>query len=447
MMIYFKKFFLVTSFLLFGSSAFADWPNWRGPNFNGSANNEHKRGYPIDFSPTKNVKWSIELDGPSASTPIIIGDNVFLSGTKLSSDENLASALVALCIDRYSGKILWVKDAGSGYQPGAKDGSALQLDSRSNYSSPSPVVSEKYAVFFYGNGDLVCFDYSGKLIWRRNIQQDYGDFCFQWTFSSSPLLFKECIFLPVLQRNEPVHNRGKEDAKSSILCIDLNDGKTIWRQIRDTPARKESRESFSTIIPHEGLLLVAGGDHLTAHNPRDGSEIWRWGTWNPGHKQEWWRLVPSPVVGDNKILVCAPKNAPVYAIEYSNKNEAKLAWDTSGSKEVTSDVPTPLFYDNHFYVLSDLRKNLSKVQPNNGSLIWKVDLPGKYKWRASPSAADGKIYIMNHNAEVLVLDATDGEILHSVKMGDSYDDQTRSSIALSDGQIFIRTNKKLYCIQ
>ena len=446
-MIYFKKIFSLTPILIFGCSAFADWPNWRGPNFNGSANDQRKYVYPVDFSPTENVKWSIELEGPSASTPIVIGDHVFLSGTKLSNEANPASALVALCIERNTGKVLWVKNAGSGYQPGTEDGSTLQLDSRSNYSSPSPVVSEKHAVFFYGNGDLVCFDYNGKLVWRRNIQQDYGDFCFQWTFSSSPLLFNERLFLPVLQRDEPVHNRGKEDAKSSILCIDLNDGKTIWRQIRDTPAKKESRESFSTIIPYGNLLLVAGGDHLTAHNPEDGSEAWRWGTWNPGHKQEWWRLVPSPVVGGHKILVCAPKNAPVYAIDFSTQNEAKLAWDTSGSKEVTSDVPTPLFYDNHFYVLSDLRKNITKIEPSNGSLVWKVDLPGKYKWRASPSAAAGKIYLMNHNAEVLVMDASEGQILHSVKMGDSYDDQTRSSIALSNGQIFIRTNKKLYCIQ
>jgi outer membrane protein assembly factor BamB len=444
---YFKTFFALTSVFIVWTSAFADWPNWRGPNFNGSANDQYKQGYPVEFSPTKNVKWSVELEGPSASTPIVVGDHVFLSGTRLSSDSGLASALVALCIERSTGKVLWVKNSGSDYQPGSGDGSKLQLDSRSNYSSPSPVVNENYAVFFYGNGDLVCFDYNGKLVWRRNIQQDYGDFCFQWTFSSSPLLLNDRLFLPVLQRDEPVHNRGKEDAKSSILCIDLYNGKTIWRQIRETPAKKESRESFSTIIPHGDLLLVAGGDHLTAHNPKDGSEIWRWGTWNPGHKQEWWRLVPSPVVGNNRILVCAPKNAPVYAIDSSTKNEAKLTWDTSGIKEVTSDVPTPLFYDNYFYILSDLRKNLSKIEPHDGSLIWKVDLPGKYKWRASPSAADGKIYLMNHNAEVLVIDATKGEILHSVKMGDSYDDQTRSSIALSNGQIFIRTNKKLYCIQ
>jgi outer membrane protein assembly factor BamB len=80
-------------------------------------------------------------------------------------------------------------------------------------------------------------------------------------------------------------------------------------------------------------------------------------------------------------------------------------------------------------------------------LCFGIDLPGKYKWRSSPTGADGKIYIMNHNAEVLVISAKNGDILNSAKMGDDYDDLTRSSIALTGGQVYIRTNKKLYCIE
>ncbi len=428
------------------SALLADWPNWRGPNFNGSADEGIK--YPSNFSKTKNVNWVLDLAGPSASTPIVFEDFVFLSDTKFSDNDTKPSSLLAKCVDRKTGKLLWSSQAGSGYQPGNMDGNLLQLDSRSNYSSPSPVASQNHAVFFYGNGDLVCFDHSGKLLWQRNIQKDYGDFCFQWTFSASPLLMQDRLYLPVLQRNEKVHQRGKENAESFILCIDLEAGHTIWKHIRDTTAKKESREAFSTILPHRGNLVVAGGDFLTAHKPEDGSEVWRWGTWNPGHKQEWWRLVPSPVAGDDRILVCAPKNAPVYAVSNSqNKQIAKLAWDTAKNKDITSDVPTPLYFENHFYILSDLRKNLCKLLPSDGSVIWKLDLPGKYKWRASPSGADGKIYLMNHNAEVLVVSSNNGKILHSAKMGDEYDDQTRSSVALSDGQLFIRTNKNLYCIQ
>ena len=442
-----RKVFLTLIYCFFFTSlSFANWPNWRGPNFDGSATGNFK--YPTVFSPELAVRWSHELEGPSASTPVVMNDRVFLSGTRLAIERESEPNLLAMCIDRKSGDTLWIKSAGSGYQPGDKDGNILQLDSRSNYSSPSPVASSTEVVFFYGNGDLVCFSHDGDLKWRRNLQADLGDFCFQWTFSASPTLYDGRLYLPVLQRDEQVHGRGNKDAESFLLCLNLKSGKTIWRHVRTTPAKKESREAFSTIIPYNDSLLVAGGDFLTSHNPINGSELWRWGTWNNGHKQEWWRLVPSPVAGDGKVLVCAPKKAPVFAISLSGKKSgAKLAWDSTKSKEVTSDVPTPLFYRGFFYVLSDLRQNISKLDPENGVVVWTLKLPGKYKWRASPTGADGKIYLMNHNAEALVLSSESGEILHAVKMGDEYDDQTRSSIALSQGQLFIRTNKKLYCIE
>ena len=271
------------------------------------------------------------------------------------------------------------------------------------------------------------------------------------TFSSSPTLHRNRLYLPVLQRDEPVHGRGKPNAESFLLCMDPKNGKTLWKKTRASSARKESLESFGTIIPHEGQLLVAGGDVLTGHDPKTGNELWRWGTWNPGHKQEWWRLVPSPVVGGGRMLVCAPKKAPVYAIETglsgTHSGEDGLAWSTEDQPILTSDVPTPLYYRDKFFVLSDLRKVLSRVNPKNGKLEWSLELPCKYKWRSSPTGGDGKIYMMNHNGEVLVVSSESGKILTHAKMGDSYDDNTRSSVALAGNNLFIRTNKILYCIE
>ena len=112
-----------------------------------------------------------------------------------------------------------------------------------------------------------------------------------------------------------------------------------------------------------------------------------------------------------------------------------------------SDVPTPLFYRGDFFILSDLRKNLSRVDPTTGKSSWSLTLPGKYKWRGSPTAGDGKIYFMNHNGMVLVVSADKGNILHQAQMGDTYDDNTRSSIAIVSNNLFIRTNENLYCIE
>ena len=304
-------------------------------------------------------------------------------------------------------------------------------------------------VFFFGNGDLICYKFNGERKWFRNLQKDYGDFCFQWTFSASPTIHDGFLYMPVLQRDQKVHQRGVDGAESYLLKLNLTDGNTVWKVARPTSARMESRESFASIIPHEGELLVAGGDFLTSHSSLNGDELWRWGTWNMGHRQEWWRLVPSPVVGAGKVLICAPKGNPVYAVNVGREMADKpvLAWDSKDKKNITSDVPTPLFYDEFFYVLSDLKKTITKLDPNEGNLVWELPLPGKYKWRSSPTAGDNKIYLMNHNAHVYVISALDGSIIHSAKMGEEYDDSTRSSIALSAGALYIRTNKILYCIE
>lgn len=429
---------------------FGNWPNWRGPNFDGSS--QSTSSLPEIFDDSVGVKWKTRLPGSSAATPIIYEDRVFVPSISITAGKKSEGRgeLRALCLDAKSGKVLWDKNAGSGYRPGQKDGFDFMLHDRSNYASPSPVIGDDSVFFFYGNGDLLAFDFDGNKKWSRNLQKDYGDFCFQWTFSASPTYWKKKLYLPILQRNEPVHGRGKENAESYILCIDPLSGKTLWRHVRDSNAQKESLESFGTIIPFDEKLYIAGGDVLTSHHPDTGEELWRWGTWNPGHKEQWWRLVPSPVIGGGVALVCAPKRAPVFAIKLNESEkggEGRLRWETSADPLLTSDVPTPLFYRKKFYILSDLKKKLFQVDPQTGSTQWSVDLPGKYKWRSSPTAGDGKIYIMNHNAMVIVVSASSGKILNQAEMGGSYDDNTRSSIAISQANLYIRTNENLYCIE
>ena len=427
-----------------------DWPNWRGPTHNGSS--AESGLLPSSFDQKKNVKWKTQMPGPSAATPIVVGNKVFVSSILVPAKSNNPSEgkLIALCVNRENGEIIWQNEAGSGYRPSG-DGFDYKLDSKSNYASPSPVSDGKMVVFFYGNGDLVCYSLSGEEIWKRNIQKDYGDFCFQWTFSASPTFMEGNLYLPVLQRDEPVHGRGKPSSDSYILSINSGNGKTIWKHTRPSNAKKESLESFGTIIPHDDQLIIAGGDVITGHDPKSGDEIWRWGTWNPGHKQEWWRLVPSPVFGDGVFLVCAPKKAPIFAVKEglvgTHEGDSGLRWNTMQQGDLTSDVPTPLFYDGKFYILSDLKKVLTRVDPKTGRAEWNLNLPGKYKWRASPTAGNGMIYTMNHNAEVLVVSSETGTVLNFAKMGSEYEDNVRSSIAISGTNLFIRTNENLYCIE
>ena len=420
-----------------------NWANWRGPNWNGSID---AKDLPVKFSPTEKVKWKADLGGNGASTPIIVGK--FLFTTAANADKG---QLLAICIERSTGKIIWSKDAGSGYQPNG-DGTKAALGSRSNYASPSPISDGKTAIFFFGNGDLVAYNVKGNEKWRRNIQKEEGDFTFQWTFSSSPVLLNGKVYLAVLQRDEIVHGRGKDGNESFILCFDLESGNKDWKVIRKSPAQKESLESFGTIIPSvingKTQLVIAGGDILTGHEPETGKELWRWGTWNKNHREKFWRLVTSPTQGpDNIFLVCAPSKEPVYAVQIDKYNKPSLLWKSAERSNVTSDVPTPLYYMNYYFVLSDVRKKLSKVNPKTGEVLWEIDTPGLSKYRGSPLGADGKLYFMNHGGEVVVIDANDGKMLAKANaMAGDDDTHARASI-ISDGEkIYVRTETKIFCI-
>jgi len=424
--------------LLFTASAHADnWGQFRGPHFNGSA---HEKNLPTNWSTTKNIAWSADLPGPSAATPCVWNNRIFISSTDSASD-----SLKAMCFNRKNGQLLWEHVIATG----------TSQDTRSNFSAPSPATDGELVVFFYGNGDLAAFDFAGKKLWSRNIQKDYGSFAFQWTFSTSPLLFDGKLYLQVLQRDVAVRDRGLKDRKneSYLLAMNPKTGKTLWRHIRPSKANAESLEAFSTPMPykHNGRteIVVVGGDDLTGHDPETGDELWRWGTWNPdriGH----WRLVPSAVAGDGVILACAPKKDPIYAVKAGGKgqlDDSALLWTSKKERAVTSDVPTPAFYDGDFFVLSDVTKTLSRVEPKSGKVKWSVKTTGGSKYEASPLAADGKIYLVNFDGEVVIVNAADGEQINVIPMVEERTkDVVRSAIVASDGQLFIRTNRKLYCV-
>jgi len=429
----FMVFVILSASLVCGGQ----WPHWRGPNFNGSTD---EKNLPSDWSRTDRIVWTADLPGSSAATPIIWDDRVFISGVDASRNK-----LIAMCLDRTNGKLLWQRDIAKG----------TSRDERSTFAASSPVTDGKIVVFFYSRGELACFNVDGSRKWERNLHDDYGEFAFQWTPGSSPTLFGGRLYVQVLQRDVPARGHGMSDKvnESYILAVNPNTGKTLWRHIRPSKAVAESREAFSTPIPAtidgRQQLLVAGGDALTGHDLATGKELWRWGTWNPGRIRSW-RLVPSPVAAGNIVLACAPKNDPIYAIRVKGTgvyDDRSIAWVSRDIKEVSSDVPTPAYYDGDFFVLSDLRQHLSRVEPQTGKVKWSIETPGRRKYEASPLAADGKIYIIDHSGEVAIVNAANGDILKQIPMDKPSGQQfVRASITAAHGQLFIRTTNKLYCV-
>lgn len=416
------------------NSVFAkNWPQWRGPDFNGSTT---EKSLPTNWSKTENVAWKTPLPGMSGATPAIWGDSIFVSSPDAQKSLNL------LCINRTDGKIRWQKQVAIGDK----------TIGRNNMASPSPVTDGKSVFALFGTGNLAAYDFSGKELWTRNLAKDFGKFSIMWLYGSSPLLYKGKLYVQVLQR-EPIPSDythaidDKPHRESYLLCIDPKTGKDLWRHIRKTDAKMESNEAYSTPVPFEGEngteILVVGGNCITGHNAETGEEIWRCDGLNE-KDGNWMRIVPSPVTGAGMIFACAPKREPVFAIKSGGKGNitaTHLAWKF---EEYPSDCVTPLFYQNKLFVLDGDKQMMTCLEPKTGKKLWQGNMGVREIFRSSPTGADGKIYCLSERGTAVVLDAgNEFKILSTIRMGE---EPIRSSIAVSDGQLFIRTAQNLYCI-
>jgi outer membrane protein assembly factor BamB len=249
-------------------------------------------------------------------------------------------------------------------------------------------------------------------------------------------------------------------AKSYLLAVDPASGKDIWRHFREDDARGETKEAYTTPIPHTTAagrdeIILIGGDAVTGHDPQSGAELWRYTGWNPG-KIGHWRMVPSVVAGGGVVVACAPKGGPVMAM---NEDSGKEAWVNS---KITSDVSIPLFYKGSFYVLDPNGKKVHRVEPKDGEVKWTAELGGGAIFRASPTGADDKIYCINVNGDVWVLSPDDGKVLHKTSLAGeapaqdaggggprggrrSRESGARGTIAAADGALFVRMPDTLYC--
>jgi len=410
-----------------------NWPQWRGPFFNGSTT---EKGLPTDWSRTNNVAWTAPLPGWGSATPAVWDDSVFVSSP--DGQKNL----LLLCLDRKNGQVRWRKVVAQGDRERG----------RNNMASPSPVTDGKNVFCLFATGDLAAFDFAGQELWTRNLAKEYGGFANMWIYGSSPMLHDGKLYVQVLQRNpcpgDYAHARDdKPERESFLLCLDPRTGKNLWRHVRPSDARDEAQEAYSTPVPYTGRagteILVVGGDYLTAHSPDTGAELWRCGGLND-RQERFWRIVPSPVVADGMIIACGPKRDPVLAIKPGGKGlvtDTHVAWKF---QEFPSDCVTPLFYQQRLFVLDGDRQMMTCLEPKTGATRWQGNLGVRDIFRASPTGADGKVYCVSEKGTVVVLEAgSEFKILSTIRMDEA---PVRSSIAVAHGALFIRTASSLYCI-
>lgn len=429
------RLFTLAAFTLTLAAHAENWPQWRGPLFNGSS---PEKNLPETWT-KETVKWTAPLPGPSGATPAVWGDSIFISSPDAQKN------LLLLCLDRKDGKVRWQKQIATG---------DLTVG-RGNMASPSPVTDGKNVFVLYGTGDLAALDFDGNIQWQRNLGADYGRFAIMWLYGSSPLLFDGRLYVQVLQRspvpnNYPALAGGDSARESYLLALDPASGKTLWKTARPTEARMESAESYATPVPAIGAdgkaqLLLVGGNCLTGHDPATGAELWRGYGLNP-KDGEWMRIVASPVSAAGLAIACGPKKEPMLAFRTDGKGDITttgLAWKDEERK--TPDVCTPAYDGHRLYVVDGDGHTLTAFDPQTGGKIWVGELPDRTVIRSSPTVADGKIYIVNEKGTVMVCAAGDEfKVLATIPMGDA--EGTRASVAVSGGQLFLRTTEALYCV-
>jgi outer membrane protein assembly factor BamB len=397
---------------------FADnWPAWRGADGMGHSK---EKDLPVKWSATENVKWKIDLPGPCNSTPIVWGDKVFLTqATEKGQKRSL------MCLARKDGNVLWTKTV---------EYKGKEITHATNpYCSASPVTDGERVVVSYGSAGLFCYDFRGELLWQR----DLGECQHIWGNAASPVIHGDLVIL----------NFGPGE-RTFLLAVNKKDGKDVWKV--EEAGGKRGGEELSTWIGSWSTPVVAkidGHDELImtwpgvvkAYDPKDGKVLWSCKGLEKDSFAD--RLVyTSPLVTREVVVAMAGFMGPYLAVKPGGKGDVtethRLWRETKAPQRVGSGV----LVGDHVYIVNE-PGTAQCIEWKTGKTLW-TERVGAKSW-GSMVHADGKLYLLNQEGETIVLEASP---TFKVVSRNALKEHSNSSIAVSDGDLFIRTDKHLWCI-
>jgi len=383
----------------------ADWPAWRGATGQGHS---VETNLPQSWSDTEHVKWKIPLENPGNSTPVIHGPHLYL--TQANTGGSVRSLF---CFQRSNGKQVWRKDVSY---------SKKERNWNQNwYGNASPATDGERVVVCFGSAGLYCFDTKGNELWKRT---DLGQWEHPFGNASSPVLYGDLV----IQWCGP-----NEKGRNFLLAVDKKSGKTVWEH-------EEQQGSWGTplIISADGRdqLLLSTVPSLKGLDPKSGKELWH-------------------CEGLTKYVYTSPLFANGVAVAMSGYNGAALAVKLGGTGDITANrlwlhpqniqrVGSGVIVGDHVYIVEE-NGVPHCYELKTGKEVWKVaKRPGGNTW-GSMVHADGKLYVLMRDGQTLVFKASPKyELLATNSLGRGV--QTNSSLAISNGEIFIRTFGHLWCI-
>jgi outer membrane protein assembly factor BamB len=392
----------------------ADWLQWRGPLGTGQSD---EKNAPLTWSPTENVKWKVPLDGPGNSSPIVVGEKVFITHAPAKS------TLRGLhCYDRNTGNLLWKHQI---------EYAEKETTHNTNpFCSASPTSDGQRVVAYYGSPGMYCYDLAGKILWHK----DLGPIEHVWGFGSSPLIFEKLV----------IFNFGP-GVNAFVIALDKLTGNEVWR--KEFPDQKSSkfdeyRGSWSTpVVFNDGnrpLILLSLPSALQAVDPKTGNAVWSCQGLGP-------LVYTSPLIDGNTIIAMSGYGGPALAVKGGGSGdvtETHRLWHQVTPKP-PQRVGSGVVANGHVFILNE---NFVAwcLDPKTGEKKWEERVGTQKSWCSMVHAA-GRIYIANKDGTTYVLEPNPTAL--NILAENKLDEHTEASPAFSNGKIFIRTHQSLYCIE
>jgi hypothetical protein len=400
----------------------ADWTQFRGPQGSGISQDE---GVPVTWSAAENVVWKTPLPGFGASSPITLGDKIFLtcySGYGLDQDEpggqeDLLRHVV--CIDRAGGKILWNRSIKSSLPESEYGAGFVRLH---GYASGTPVTDGKAVYAFFGRSGAWAYSLDGELLWKVSV----GGGTHGWGSGTSPILAGDLVIV-----NASVESQ-------SLVALDKADGKRVWRA--DGIVRSWSTPALVDLPDGKQELVVSMENKVLGLDPASGEQLWECA----GVRDY---VCPRVIAYEGIVYVSGGRKPQTMAIRAGGRGdvtETHKLWEVRNATK----IPSPLYHQGLLYWVGN-KAVACCLEADTGDTVYQQRLEisggGGDKVYASLILADGKLYAVSRQGGTLVLAA--GRELKELARNNLDDDSIfNATPVVSNSQLLLRSDKFLYCI-
>jgi outer membrane protein assembly factor BamB len=403
-----------------------NWPAWRGPDGQGHS---PEKDVPLRWSDKENVRWKVPLPDEGNSTPIVWGDRVFITQATEKTvwpppqqgGPATANSRCLMCFNRADGKLLW--------QSKVNYPEKESTHPTNPFCSASPVTDGERVVVSFGSAGMYCYDLAGKELWHK----DVGKLEHIWGNASSPILYGNLAILWC-----------GPGERQFLLAVDRTSGQTVWEHQEpggNTGAdSKDWRGSWTTPLitrvgNHDELILGVP-EKVKAFDPKTGKELW---SCSGLGKLMYTSVVCSP---DGIVVAMAGFGGPALAVRAGGQGDVTTThrlWHHT--QKHPQRIGSPVIVGDHVYLLNE-NGVPQCLELNTGKDVWSKERVGSSSW-GSMVAAAGRLYVTNRAGETFVLVAGPKyELLAHCPLGEP----VLASVAIADGDLFIRSYKHLWCI-